>query len=100
MPGTSVIEPRLTTVTRDRTPLTVHRSASDPPTRIGALVKRIRATYLEMTGLGLTVDEARCLWQLDHTECEALLAAFVAAGFLRRSRNGVFTHARSATVTT
>jgi hypothetical protein len=71
--------------------------APDSPTRIDVLVRRIRAGYLDTPGLGLTVDEAQCLWQLDQTECEALLAAFVAVGFLHRSRGGVFTRAGSAT---
>ena len=97
MPATNLIEPTLTKVKGDRAPLVRHPSASDPPTRIDALVRCVRATYLEKAGLGLTVEEAQRFWQLGQTECEALLAAFVDAGFLRRTRGGVFARSESST---
>ena len=97
MPATNVIAPGLTKVDSDRAPFAHHQSRPDSPTRIDVLVRRIRAGYLDTPGLALTVDEAQYLWRLDQIECEALLAAFVAAGFLRRSRGGAFTRARSTT---
>jgi len=81
----------------DRAPLVRHQSASEPLTRIDALVQRVRARYVEKTGLALTVEEAQHLWQLGQTECEALLTAFVDAGFLQRTRGGVFTRSESCT---
>jgi hypothetical protein len=97
MPATNLIEPALTKVTGDCAPLVRRQSASEPPTRIDALVQRVRATYVERIGLALTVEEAQRLWQLGQTECEALLTAFVDAGFLRRTRGGVFTRSESRT---
>jgi hypothetical protein len=96
MPVTHLIEPALTKVTGDRAPVVRHQSTSEPPTRIDALVQRVRAAYVERTGLGLTVEEAQRLWQLGQTECEALLAAFVDAGFLRRTPGGVFARSESS----
>ena len=78
-------------------PLVRRDSTSEPPTRIDAIVRRVRASYVEKTGLALTVEEAQRLWQLGQSECEALLAAFVDAGFLRRTRCGVFARSESST---
>lgn len=51
---------------------------------------RIRAEYLEMPGLQLTLAQARRLWGLDEPTSMALLAALVDARFLRRTRTGMF----------
>lgn len=42
--------------------------------------------------------DAQPLWQLGQTECEALLAAFVDMGFLRRTRGEAFIRTESGTV--
>lgn len=52
------------------------------------VVWRVRAEYLEMPGLGLTVGQAQRLFNLDQSLCDALLAALVDAGFLRRTPDG------------
>ena len=54
---------------------------------------RIRAEYLEMPGLRLTLAQARRLWGLDETTSDALLGALVDAQFLRKTRNGTYVRA-------
>ncbi len=54
------------------------------------VVRRIRGEYLEMPGLRLTREQARRLWRLDETACEAILGALVEAQFLARTRDGAF----------
>jgi len=43
-----------------------------------------------MPGLRLTPEQARRLWRLDETSCEAVLGALVDAHFLARTRDGAF----------
>lgn len=50
----------------------------------------IRAEYLELPGLCLTLPQARRFWGLDEPSTTALFAALVDAGFLRQTRNGAF----------
>jgi len=57
---------------------------------IQEVVSRIRGEYLEMPGLRLTPEQARRLWRLDETSCEAVLGALVDARFLARTRDGAF----------
>ena len=47
-----------------------------------ALCRRIRAEYLEMPGLTLTLPQAARLFSIDMTRCGRLLDALVASGFL------------------
>ena len=54
------------------------------------VVRRIRGEFLEMPGLRLTPEQARRLWTLDETACEAVLGALVDARFLARTRDGAF----------
>jgi len=54
------------------------------------VVRRVRAEFLEMPGLRLTADQARRLWRLDETWCDAVLDALVDARFLARTRDGAF----------
>jgi hypothetical protein len=54
------------------------------------VVLRIRGEFLEMPGLRLTAEQARRLWRLDETACEAVLGALVDARFLARTRDGAF----------
>ena len=54
------------------------------------LVSRIRAEYREMPGLHLTLEQACRLWQINATECEAVLETLVAEGFLVRAHDGAF----------
>jgi hypothetical protein len=54
------------------------------------VVRRIRGEFLEMPGLRLTAEQARRLWRLDETACEAVLGALVDARFLAKTRDGAF----------
>jgi hypothetical protein len=58
--------------------------------RIQDVVHRIRGEYLEMPGLRLTAAQARRLWRLDESSCEAVLDALVDARFLAKTRDGAF----------
>jgi hypothetical protein len=57
---------------------------------IQEVVRRIRGEFLEMPGLRLTFEQARRLWRLDETACNAVLGALVDARFLARTRDGAF----------
>jgi len=54
------------------------------------VVRRVRGEFLEMPGLRLTPAQARRLWRLDETACDAVLGALVDAQFLERTRDGAF----------
>lgn len=54
------------------------------------VLRRVQGEFLEMPGLRLTQAQARRLWGLDASSCEALLAALVDANFLFRTRDGAF----------
>ena len=54
------------------------------------VVRRIRGEFLEMPGLRLTPEQARRLWRLDETACNAVLGALVDARFLAKTRDGAF----------
>jgi hypothetical protein len=54
------------------------------------LVQRLRAEFLEMPGLRLTIIQARRLCGIDAGLCEAVLDALVDVKFLRRNRDGTY----------
>jgi hypothetical protein len=54
------------------------------------VLRRVRGEFLEMPGLRLTESQARRLWGLDASSCNALLGALVDANFLFRTRDGAF----------
>ena len=58
------------------------------------LVERVRAEYLEMPGLQLTIAQAKRLWALDEATCAAVLSALLARRFLVRTASG--THVRAS----
>jgi hypothetical protein len=77
--------------------------ASDPPSWTGAitrvaaastvserLVRQVRADYLEMPGLCLTIHQAQRLWSLEPRVCAALLNSLTDSRFLRRNKRGLF----------
>ena len=80
--------------------------ASDPPSWTGSIsrvasapqwhqsneriVRRIRAEFLEMPGLCLTIEQAQRLWSLERRTCEALLRHLIDSRFLRRTERGLF----------
>jgi hypothetical protein len=47
----------------------------------------IRAEYLEMPGLCLTVAQAARLWNANRDDCSQMLDALTRAGFLYRSKD-------------
>jgi len=55
------------------------------------LLARIRAEFLEMPGLHLTLAQARRLWHLDEAVCRGALDELVRARFLTRHANGTYT---------
>lgn len=63
---------------------------ADKSLGIQDVVRRVRGEFLEMPGLRLTPQQARRLWRLDETACEAVLGALVKARFLARTRDGAF----------
>ena len=62
----------------------------EPARGIQDVVRRIRGEFLEMPGLRLTAQQARRLWRLDETACDAVLGALVDAQFLAKTRDGAF----------
>jgi hypothetical protein len=45
-------------------------------------LERIRAEFIEMPGLRLTVAQAQGLWAIDLPTCERLIDTLLASGFL------------------
>lgn len=62
----------------------VHLDA-DPP--LDEALHRVRADFLEMPGLQLTLPQAARLWAFDIVFCGEVLAALVDARFLVHSRD-------------
>jgi len=54
------------------------------------LLDRIRAEFLEMPGLDLTLAQAQRLWGLDQLTCEHLCGRLLEDGFLCRTSRGTF----------
>ena len=53
-----------------------------------ATLRRVRAEFLEMPGLKLTVSQAQRLWGMDRSTCEALIERLTESQFLARTRDG------------
>jgi Fic family protein len=53
-----------------------------------ATLRRVRAEFLEMPGLKLTIHQAQRLWGIDRATCEALIEELTACRFLARTRDG------------
>lgn len=58
--------------------------------RVAQLTARVRAEFLEMPCLTLTVQQAMRLWHLDQGVCRAVLDSLLRAGFLVETRRGAF----------
>lgn len=54
------------------------------------LLARIRAEFLDMPGLHLTLAQARRLWSVDEATCHAALDELVRTKFLTHRTNGSF----------
>ena len=59
-------------------------------TELVHLEARVRSEYIEMPGLSLAPAQAARLWALDRSLTDRLLDRLVAAGFLRRTREGLY----------
>ena len=57
---------------------------------VAATVHRVKAEFLEMPGLRLTVAQAARLWNLDEGQSAAVLAFLVEMHFLVRTRNAAY----------
>ena len=56
-----------------------------------ALLQRVCGEFLEMPGLRLTCQQARRLWDLDESTCQAILDFLVDTRFLARpERDGAY----------
>jgi hypothetical protein len=64
---------------------TVEIAARAP--RSADLLSLIRAEYLEMPGLSVTLPQAVRLWNADRRQCLDALETLVCDGFLRRCRD-------------
>jgi hypothetical protein len=53
-----------------------------------SIVRRVRTEYEEMPGLVLTIPQAARLWRLERAVVENVMAALVAADYLRLGRHG------------
>jgi Fic family protein len=51
---------------------------------------RVRAEFLEMPGLKLTVAQAQRLWGLDRSTCEKVIDQLTKSGFLVQTPEGAF----------
>jgi hypothetical protein len=60
-----------------------------------AVVRRVRAEFVEMPGLRLTPAQATRLWGLDGDACHAVITALVDSSFLRWTPSGAVTRADS-----
>lgn len=54
----------------------------------GRLIERVVGEYREMTGLALTVDQARRLWGCDAMSCRRVADVLVERRVLRWTREG------------
>ena len=63
------------------------------PIELHAIVRRVRAEFLEMPGLRLTLPQASRLWGLETPACEAVIEALIQSAFLHRTATGAVTRA-------
>lgn len=72
-------------------------SASAPAENVHERLKRrVRSEYLEMPGLGLTLDQASRLWGLDRDTCSRVLGDLITDGFLVFDGRGLFVRRTTA----
>jgi hypothetical protein len=63
------------------------------PIELHAIVRRVRAEFLEMPGLRLTLPQASRLWGLEAPACEVVIDALIQSAFLQRTASGAVTRA-------
>jgi hypothetical protein len=66
---------------------------SDENAAFARALQRVKAEFLEMPGLTLTVAQASRLWSFDASFCMAVLGALEEARFLVRTRHSAFARA-------
>jgi hypothetical protein len=54
------------------------------------LVERIRAEFLEMPGLQLTLEQAQRFWGIDRAACRQVFDSLIEIGFLCVRPNGMY----------
>ena len=59
------------------------------------LVNRVRAEFIEMPGLRLTVRQATRLLGIEPALCQSVVDSLVASAFLRRGPGGTFVRSES-----
>ncbi len=60
-----------------------------------AVIRRVRAEFVEMPGLRLTPAQATRLWGLERDACHAVIAALIDSEFLRWTPAGAVTRAEA-----
>jgi hypothetical protein len=60
---------------------------------IEALLRRVRAEFVEMPGLRLTPAQATRMWGLEGNACDTVINALVASSFLRWTATGAIARA-------
>ena len=55
------------------------------------ILRRIRAEFLEMPGMRLTLSQAKRLWGLDEQTCTQALELLITERFLNRRTDGIYT---------
>ena len=65
-----------------------HHKSEGAALEFDAVVRRVRAEFLEMPGLRITMPQAARLWGLEAATCEAVIDALVRSRFLQRSTAG------------
>ena len=60
----------------------------NPDSQLDDLVRRIKAEYLEMPGLRLSLAQAQRLWSVDAKTCKSVLEALLADQFLASTSSG------------
>ena len=70
---------RVATLTEEKEP---------EPMDLEALLRRVRAEFVEMPGLRLTPAQATRLWGLERDACHTVIAALIDSSFLRWTPGG------------
>lgn len=64
------------------------------PREVHLLAHRVRAEFIEMPGLCLTLSQASRLWGLDPGACRDVIELLVGSAFLRWTPHGTITRAQ------
>jgi hypothetical protein len=57
---------------------------------VDALLQQVRAEYLEMPGLSVTLPQAQRLWGADRPACQEVFSRLMSRGVLRETASGRF----------